>query len=369
MSIAKNNMWGYRKRLERDLVRWREAGWITEEAATSIRSDIGRNRSVLNAANTLAILSAILIGFGLMSFVAANWQDMPRLLRMGLLVALLWSSYGLALTLFKKKMHGFGQAAILLGVGVFGASIMLISQMYHMHGKVSDAVLLWAGGALLAGALLRSNPALALAMILFSFWGISETASSEAVFWPYLVPWTVVSLFFYLHRWPPGVHLSGITLSGFIVTLGAMLFKDSAYWLVVLVGLVISAIAILGPRYRSDLPRLWSGALNYGIILVFVGLFSMQIFDEPPLSIFVVLAVIILAVALAVVARGIAVESRTTLWLGYIGFSVEVLTVYFKTIGTLLNSSVFFVLSGLVVASLAYLAHRLHVRALQPRGS
>jgi uncharacterized membrane protein len=121
-------MWSYRKRLERDLACWRDAGWVTAEGDAAIRAEIARGGRTLGLANSLAILGAILIGFAVMSFVGANWQDMPRLLRLGLLFGALWVSYGLACVLAQRAMSGFSHAAILLGASNFGASIMLISQ-------------------------------------------------------------------------------------------------------------------------------------------------------------------------------------------------------------------------------------------------
>ena len=35
---------------------------------------------------------------------------------------------------------------LLIGGAVFGASIMLIAQTYHISGNPADAVLLWAAG-------------------------------------------------------------------------------------------------------------------------------------------------------------------------------------------------------------------------------
>jgi uncharacterized membrane protein len=199
-------MWGYRKRIDSDLVRWREAGWISPEGESAIRKDIEKGVHTLGLANALAILSAVLIGFAVMSFVAANWQDMPRLLRLGMLLAALWASYGLAGFLANRGMTGFAHAAILLGVGIFGGSIMLISQMYHMDGNPADAVLLWAAGAFVAGVLLRSNPSLAFAMVLVVYWGITEALRLDRVFWPFLIPWALISAAFYWQRWRPGLH-------------------------------------------------------------------------------------------------------------------------------------------------------------------
>jgi uncharacterized membrane protein len=52
------------------------------------------------------------------------------------------------------------------------------------------------------------------------------------------------------------------------------------------------------------------------------------------------------------------------LWLGYAGFSIEVLALYFKTVGTLLGSSLFFLSAGVIVILLAAAAYRLHARGV-----
>ncbi len=67
-----------------------------------------------------------------------------------------------------------------------------------------------------------------------------------------------------------------------------------------------------------------------------------------------------LAVTLAAIWWGLAADDRLALWLGYIGFSIEILGIYGKTVGSLLGSSVFFLTAGFVVAGLAYFAYRLH---------
>ena len=65
---------------------------------------------------------------------------------------------------------------------------------------------------------------------------------------------------------------------------------------------------------------------------------------------------------LASIWWGLAYNNRGALWLGYIGFSIEILSVYEKTVGSLLGTSLFFLVAGLLVAALAFMAFRLNAR-------
>ena len=53
-------------------------------------------------------------------------------------------------------------------------------------------------------------------------------------------------------------------------------------------------------------------------------------------------------------------DNRGALWVAYAMFSLEIFALYIKKIGTLLGTSVFFLMAGLMVAALAAVAYRLH---------
>lgn len=359
-------MWGYRARLERDLVRWREQGWITDAGAEGIRRDLASTDHI-SLPTTLAILGAVLIGFAAMTFVAANWQDMPRIARLALLIAGLWGCYGLAGWLMARSFEYFAHAAVLAGVGVFGASIMLIAQMYHIDGNPPEAVLTWAAGALLAGVLLRSNPALALAMLLVGLWSAWQTGLTEAVHWPFLIGWGAVSAAFLWRRWRPGLHLSAVMLSAWIITLGYLLFENHAHWAVALIGLGICGAALVLEKLTGIWPRIAPTILCYGMVIAYGGIFAFKFFETRDTGTLALLSVVTMALLLAAVFWGWRSQYKPVLWLGYIGFSVEVLALYFVTIGTLLGTSLFFLVTGLIVIGLAWLAYRLHMQQPESR--
>ena len=355
-------MWTYKKRIEKDLGRWREAGWVTDAGAAAIRAELAASGRGASLSTALGVLAAVLIGFSVMSFVGANWQDIPRIVRLGVLLAALAASYAGAGVLFTRGMESFGHAMVLLATSLFGANIMLISQMYHMSGNPADAVLVWAAGTLLAGVALRSNPALALAMILMSLWGWLKTADTSDVYWPYLLGWAPVAAAFYWRRWKPGIHIAGLPLAGFIISLGFMLNHGHAHGLVALIGFAAVAAAIAGAQLKPGTPVLWSGMLGYAVAIAFAGLYALQFYENPDLGSLIVLAVLTLAGLILAIWWGLHAPHRGALWIGYIGFSLEILSIYAKKFGTLLDTSLFFLIAGLLVAGLAYMAYRLHGR-------
>jgi uncharacterized membrane protein len=370
-------MWGYKEQLQRDLPRWREAGWVTAHGEAAILKDAA-SAGGIGLAPVLATLAAVLLGFAVMSFVAANWQDMPNALRLAVLLASVAASYGAAAVLFGKGMDGFAHAAVLAGAVAFGASIMLIGQMYHLGGYPPHAVAMWAAGALMAGALIRSNATLALAMVLVALWGGWEFAISNKVYWEALLGWGAVTAAFYYQRWWPGAHLSALTLLGFVVhaalTMGdARSWTDENFvdggWIMVLIGLAVVVTGLFGDRGVTALQRIGPLLIGYGSVLTFFGLCCLQFFNsvpgygkEPFVTGLVPIAMLTLALTIAAVMWGLKTRNRSLVWLGYIAFSIECLGLYFKTIGTLLSNSAFFLSAAILVGALSLVAYRLHAR-------
>lgn len=356
-------MWISRGRLDGDVTRWRQAGWVTAEGEAAIRAEIAASRSPVGLAGVLAILGAVLLGFGVMSFVAANWQEIPRLARLGLIVAGLFASYGAAGALAARGLRPFAEAALLAGVAIFGAGIMLVAQMYHIDGNPPDAVLTWAAGAALVGVLLGSNAALAAAALLTALWSGWEMVSTDRVHWAALPAAAILALAFWRQGWRPGAHLVGAGLAAWVISLGFLLGKGSWETLVLPIGLAAMVLGLLSARLEQRLAPAGPLLTGYGFATALFALFALQFIERVGTQSLIVWGVVALALSLALVAVALAAQAKGLVWLGYAGFAVEILGLYFKTVGTLLGSSVFFLSAGFVVIALAVLAWRLHARA------
>jgi uncharacterized membrane protein len=358
----------YRQRVERDLARWQTAGWVNEAGATAILAELASRRSALGVAPIFAMLGVVLFGCAVMSFVAAHWTAMSKLARLGLLLAGLWGCYGAALTLFRRRLNAFAQAAVLGGIAVYGASIMLIAQMYHMEGNPPDAVLMWALGALLAAVLVPSRPALAATFVLGLVWTQWERALADGPHWQFLALWAAAAAAAARLGWRPGLHLAAISLAIWLVPLGFFLLDHHAHWIIAAIGALTAVGAAAIDRRSAASAALFA----YAIIVTFAGLYLLAFLDDyffgratdkswaPQL---VLLSILTLALLLGAMLWALMSDNRGALWLAYGGFALEVVSLYVKTFGTLLNTSLFFLIAALMVSLLAWAAYHLHRRS------
>lgn len=109
----------------------------------------------------LVILGCFFIGLSLITLIGANWDEIPREIRTMGLILLTLGTHGFALKHYVKDRISL--AALLFGLGslFYGASIILISQIYHLGEYMPDGLLWWALGSLPFGLFLKS-PGLSL---------------------------------------------------------------------------------------------------------------------------------------------------------------------------------------------------------------
>lgn len=131
-------------------------------------------------AHMLGILGALVAGFGVILFFAANWSDIPRPLRVLLLLSAVVALFAVGFVL--KEVRGthpnIGHAFIFLGTVLFGASVFLVGQMYHVNAHDPLGFLLWALGALAMAAVVRSGPIAALGILSLFAWLVHEVVDA-----------------------------------------------------------------------------------------------------------------------------------------------------------------------------------------------
>lgn len=346
---------------------------MSADNAKAIRTDVEARGSGVSLVAGLATLAAILIGFAVMSFVAANWQAMSKLARLIVILLSLWSLLGFGGWFAQRGATRFADGALLAGSAVYGAGIMLIAQMYHMDGHPPDAVWLWAIGTVALGLMTRSNSVLAAALVLFVVWSFMEMTSGFAlmsgagiaphrVHWGFLPAWASVAVGVAMIRWRAGLHLLAAALAWWLVCSGYMIGNGTTlrgHLPVLLAGLALMGASIaFGPAI--DRWRQVSGAmLTYGMVVTFAAAIALQFFvDDKARYLLVTGALSLLAIA-GLVAWGWKTANRPAMWLAYCAFTIEVFAIYLRKVGTLLGTSGFFLATGLLLGVLAWIAWRL----------
>jgi uncharacterized membrane protein len=180
---------GYRQQLEADLVKWVAAGVISGDAAQSIRkarfSDEARSR----LPGIFAMLGALMLAASVSAFVAANWQEIPRLVRLAGILTIIAGCFFPALLLQRRDHPAAADAAITFAALCFGAGIALVGQMYHLPGDWPAGAMLVAIGGLVAAALTGKSGPLVIAFVAMTAWscGRFEASHGQEIHWFFLL--------------------------------------------------------------------------------------------------------------------------------------------------------------------------------------
>jgi uncharacterized membrane protein len=187
----------FRHQLRQEAEQWRTEGLIDDAVYEQLSqryqfSEIeaaARNRFVV----ILLGLGSILLGLGVITFVAANWQALSRGVKVFLLLSGFVGINAAGFYLWRRSTQGWqgrlGQILLLLGALVLGANMALMSQMFHQSGLLYQLYLVWGLGVLgmaysLRLTLLGMLSALLIGLGYLTYlWGPSESGTIGEFSW------------------------------------------------------------------------------------------------------------------------------------------------------------------------------------------
>lgn len=420
----------YRKRLEADLTRWVGEGLVTAESAGAIRRSLAAEGGFRLPA-LLGLFGGLLIAASVSAFVAANWEAMPRLVKLAMILAGVVGALGMAARLERRGSATGADAAATCAVLIFGAGIALVGQMYHLPADWPAGALMVALGGLAVAFLMGSNGALVVTFVALCAWSGGRWQESQgAIHLPFFLiylpalwlAWgrqnrlvhhlAVLALGFWLVMVPGdwfgrafdyGLLAYGLAISAAFVALGAMALDRGGLALLGcclpwgLLGFVVmldfELIRILDLHGSRAGRASWANYAAYAAALAAIaacaGLARDRRFAWPlalalifglvvPLVFWsglavglpgkVVVASLVLASAIALVIAGVSGGVRRLTLAGSGLFGLAILILLWQTIGTLLDQSLFFLVAGAVLLGLASGARRLLARFSRPPG-
>jgi hypothetical protein len=253
-------MAGYRERLTADLDRWIAAGLTPADNREAMLAMIALPRRT-DAATALMMIGALLVGAAVIALVAANWDDLSRLARFGLLIlAFLGAACGAALAGARNRPNA-ANALLAVTAALYAAAIGLTGQIFDIAGDPKTAAM---GAGLAAGLLAlvgRSSGAGIAALALIGFCDFAEPTSG----WLLLAGLTAVVC---ARRWSsaPLAHGAGISVIIGLAAAQLTLFPDhgtDGLQEKALVASALLALAAFGARWLREREEPGSGVL-YG---------------------------------------------------------------------------------------------------------
>ena len=219
--------------LAKESKQWVDEHIISEAQAEQIcaryNADYHQAKSHSFAYNVLVGLAYLFIGLALITLLSANWEEIPRALRMACLIILTVGTHLLALKKYLANALSSATGLFLLANLFYGASIILIAQIYHLGEHMPDGVFWWALGCLPFGVLLNSTWLTLQALILSLIWFFLETGFG---FYPTLFPIFIAASIYVLYRGQQSILLFLMTIFSigcWIEFSLALLWSDHGY--------------------------------------------------------------------------------------------------------------------------------------------
>jgi len=169
----------------------KQASWLGKESERWVRESIvtaeqaARIRALYPEAKAAAPwglivfcgLGAAIVGLGLILLLAYNWDAIPKLIKLALILGGTAAAHGAGIWLRCRDgwRAGLSEAFFLLGTMLFGAGIWLVAQIYNIDEHYPNGFLFWGLGALALAWALESVPQGILATVALVVWGLSES--------------------------------------------------------------------------------------------------------------------------------------------------------------------------------------------------
>jgi uncharacterized membrane protein len=151
----------FRAALKKELPDWIQEGVVSEQTAKQLAEKYQLNYLQAESSNLLSAviftIGSLLLGGGLITFVAANWEDISVPVKLAILFSALLVFHLVGYWLWHwRGWSRLGHALIFCGCLVFGANIGLIAQIFHISGDWYGMFGAWAIGALVMAWAVRS---------------------------------------------------------------------------------------------------------------------------------------------------------------------------------------------------------------------
>ncbi|KRB53080.1 hypothetical protein ASE04_07625 [Rhizobium sp. Root708] len=356
----------YRGRLQRDLSLWVDKGLLGKDTAEILLKEFDDRPASFSLGSVLMILAAILLAAAVLLVVASNWEAIPRLVRVGVVLAVIWVTHLAAAAALKRDSVGVASGLLVIGALSFGGAISLVGQMYHLSGDEQSVMYLWFGVTVVSAILFRSGVLTAVAGFLaWASFGVYLSAFDMR--WLGADPWVapfmavvIIALVRYTGA-DRARHLAYLLLVGWLAWLYTLHSDPRLALAYAVVGMALLILVSLPPAPLVAIVKSAGAApAFYAFLIAVIGLFFLHVEIDGG-SWLVVLGVATLAAAiLAIALQGR--DNGAVRYMAYLIFAGEMLYLASVTVGSIIGTSGLFLTSGVLVALVAWVVIRLERR-------
>ena len=361
-----------------DIQKISEAGLITGDQRDKIITHFNLKEDGGKFLVIISFLGAILVAAGVILVIGANWNDIPRGVKLAVGLALMLGAHGAGwwLRSARKNYPKTGAALHFAGSLLFLGNIALVGQIYHLSSRPANAFLLWWVGIAALPWLLRSAAQFALLLLGIGIWfGVEINDSTSLIQFDdehqvlaYALLGLVFAGFGFLLRrssyaeFSPVAERFGLlafavfscplTWSGFLSWGGR--HTELNHWLLPALGTLAALLVALGCRNLAALSQQWRvtwGATLAGAaaLLVAANYLPQQegwhwFGHMTPLN--TVAAIAFFIFCLLQVQVGVQLRSRFLVNLGVTFIALDIIATYLGLFGSMAFTGMMFIVSG-----------------------
>ena len=364
-----------------DIDKLRDAGLITDEQRQKIIEKFELKEDGGKFLAIISMIGAVLVVAGLVLLISANWEEIPRFVKIALGLALMLGAHAGGWWL--REVHGkyrkSGEALHLIGSGLFLGNIALIGQIYHLSSRPPNAILLWWLGIAALPWLLRSKAQHILSLLAFGLWFGLEINESHSWFYfgsdqYQIILYALLGLIYlglgHCLRRTSFAEFAGATQKLGLLTFHLFMYpltwtifyhgdpRLSAGSMAVFWGLAAIAAALLvaGLRGEKELTTQWRWTWG-GALVASIGLMVLSLYLFRPLVSGLrpwefehwnnwIASITLFVVCLLQIQVGLQVRSPFMVNLGVTFVALHIFTTYLVLIGTMARTGVMFLVSG-----------------------
>lgn len=390
-----------KRELQKEGEKWVEEGIINENQLEQILA----RYETKDGSNLLVLFSILLISIGIIIFAFSEWTQVSALFRVIIMVVFMTVLYLLGHRIYEKDnqektINFYGLSFLLLGYVFFGATLLLIINVYEVTLFNIWPLIIWSFIGILLYAIYEHRYILALGMIIAiisQLYSAMAFSSFDYIMFLIFMLGYFHFVFHHSNRLFGYIFAIGLTIQLVILT---MMEIDQYYWFIIFaMGIYLLSQIIQKPSLRTALfyISIWTVLLFrmyesfilqeeyfvnemevqplffiiWAIVaVVFMGLkwwkgnkletidfiLFLPFFFLPYNYIFIIVTMFIFSVYWLVI--GFQRNIHEKIIIGIVGFLISTLTVYVQFAWETLNRSLFFLIGGVLLFIISFLLER-----------